>query len=470
MTETSPPGIARFDSAAAMVQALAFFLNGREFDSPSQSPVLDRMMPLVNWLPKTPREWVYTVGGLTEAVSKRQAGGIDVEGISRWITGLFPTRPFPAAFIGSSNGALVHMAAALGAPWLPQTFMCPVRHLGIDPDDPRQGFEAGKPIVEALLESQPNLSIHHMQDPNQDRLMLKTMSYYRLKHRRLPDAYRTFLKDTLPAGATLYVDACTRKWPVTRTSPRSVFQFGAVGGATVEEYFQGGERVRAYFQRYGVNRTRWEPPEPNDEAPEAEWGFEPSLLDDIRALADEAGWRVVRISFEEPETFSFLTAAIYRDWYRDQGIDPRRLVVDSFILMDPHRTIVLHALPFWLVFNVSPSAQTLHLFLDQEPPFEEIDLMLFSHGTEGIGLASIDQWRDLVSRGGKGRFLGVDEDRYPRDFATLIRYHQDLARIGPVEGIPSPLAPQRFEALATRYGPRFGITVDELASGRKSWG
>jgi hypothetical protein len=96
--------------------------------------------------------------------------------------------------------------------------------------------------------------------------------------------------------------------------------------------------------------------------------------------------------------------------------------------------------------------------------------MLFSHGTEGIGLASIDQWRDLVSRGGKGRFLGVDEDRYPRDFATLIRYHQDLARIGPVEGIPSPLAPQRFEALATRYGPRFGITVDELASGRKSWG
>jgi hypothetical protein len=466
MTENSPPGIARFDSAAAMVQAIGFFLNGREFDSPSQSPLLDRMMPLVNWLPQKPREWVYSIGGMTEAVGRKHVGSIDVEGISRWITGLFPALPFPAAFVGSSNGALVHMAAALGAPWLPQTFMCPVRHVGIDPDDARQGFEAGRPIVEALLESQPDLSIHHMQDPNQDRLMLKTMSYYRLKHRRLPEAYRSFLVHNLPAGTTLYVDDCTLKWPVTRTSPRSVFQFGAVGGATIDEYFKGGDRVQEYFKRYGVDRTRWDPPEPNDEAPEAEWGFEPALLDDIRSLAEQRGWRIVRISFEDPESFSFLTAAIHRDWYRDQGVDPRRLVVDSFILMDPRRTLALRTLPFWLIFNVEPSARTLSRFLDQEPQFDEIDLMLFSHGTEGIGVASIDQWRELISRGQTGRFLGVDEDLYPRDFATLIRFHRDFSRIGPVEGMPAPLDPARFEALAKRYGPQFGITVEELAPGR----
>jgi hypothetical protein len=71
-----------------------------------------------------------------------------------------------AAFIGSSNVALVHVAAALGAPWLLQTFMCPVRHVGIDPDDARQGFATGKPIVEALLESPSDLSIHHLHDPS----------------------------------------------------------------------------------------------------------------------------------------------------------------------------------------------------------------------------------------------------------------------------------------------------------------
>jgi hypothetical protein len=60
----------------------------------------------------------------------------------------------------------------------------------------------------------------------------------------------------------LYVVNCTKRWPVTRTGARSVFQFGAVGGATVDEYFHGGDRVRAYFTRYGQDRDHWDPPEP----------------------------------------------------------------------------------------------------------------------------------------------------------------------------------------------------------------
>jgi hypothetical protein len=52
---------------------------------------------------------------------------------------LYPDRTHPAAFIGSSNGALMHLAASLCAPWLPQTFLSPVLHSGIDPDDARIG-------------------------------------------------------------------------------------------------------------------------------------------------------------------------------------------------------------------------------------------------------------------------------------------------------------------------------------------
>ena len=50
---------------------------------------------------------------MTEAVSKRQVGGIDVEGISRWITGLFPAQPFPAAFIGLGLAGLPLTGGAL---------------------------------------------------------------------------------------------------------------------------------------------------------------------------------------------------------------------------------------------------------------------------------------------------------------------------------------------------------------------
>src|SRR5207244_1294602 len=167
-------------------------------------------------------------------------------------------------------------------------------------------------------------------------------------------------------GATLYVIACTQSWPVTRTSARSVFQFGAVGGATIDEYFNGSDRVRAYLQRYRVRHTRWHPPAPDDRAPEAEWGFEESLLPELADLARERGWRLIELRFDDPEILSFAAASIYRAWYAAHGVQPTRLILDNFVLMDPLRTIGLRAIPFWLVFNTEPSAASLARFLDQE--------------------------------------------------------------------------------------------------------
>lgn len=145
---------------------------------------------------------------------------------------LYPDRRYDAAFIGSSNGALMHMAAALGVPWLPQTFLCPVRVPFSDPDDAMRGFEEGSATTAALLEADPRIAVHHMQDPNQDRLMLGAMGYFRFKHSALPLAYREFLLRNLAPGGTLYVSHCTRAWPVTRITARSFYQFGATGGAT----------------------------------------------------------------------------------------------------------------------------------------------------------------------------------------------------------------------------------------------
>jgi hypothetical protein len=40
---------------------------------------------------------------------------------------------------------MVHLAAALGAPWLPQTLLLAVRHGGLDPDDPAADMRAMAP-------------------------------------------------------------------------------------------------------------------------------------------------------------------------------------------------------------------------------------------------------------------------------------------------------------------------------------
>jgi hypothetical protein len=78
-------------------------------------------------------------------------------------------------------------------------------------------------------------------------------------------------------------------------------------------------------------------------------------------------------------------------------------------------------------FNMEPSLHWLIQYLESTDPYDEIYLMLFSHGTNSIGLPAIDRWRDILGYGHqRGEFVGVVEDKYPKDFATLIRYFTDL--------------------------------------------
>lgn len=461
-----PRGIARFDSAASMVQALAAALENRPFTSPSQSPLFDKVMPAINLLPNKPREWAYAIGGMSEGIGQPQAGRLDLEAIGEWIAGQYQDRHYPAAFIGSSNGALVHLAAAMRVPWLPQTFLCPVRALGNDPDDPQRALREGLPTVAALLKAKPRIAVHHMHDPNQDRLMLQQMAYFRLKYQRLPLAYREFLLRNLPRGATLYLSHCERKWPVTRTSERSIFQFGATGGATENEYFHGSPNVTGYLARYGIASSRWDPPLPCEMAPEAEWGFDTALLEDLHILAQQRQWRLVEIRYPEPESLSVPTAETYRDWYTELGISSSRLLVDSFLLSDPYTTLCLRAIPLWLLFGVEPSAARLERYLTHGPGFDEIDMLLFSHGTEGVGLAPIERWKQLLGFARQqGRLIGVDGARYPRDFATFTRFAQDLARLGPRRPPPPPMDNAFFEQALQRHGRAEHVTISLLSSG-----
>jgi hypothetical protein len=446
-----------------MVQSLACALNNRPFTSPSQSPLVDALMIALNNLPRKPREQIYAFGGMAEGIKHSRAQALDFEAVTQWVVGQYPDRSVPAAFIGSSNGAMIHLAAAMGVPWLPQTFLCPVRALGNDPDDPQLAFDKGLDTVARLLDADPRIAVHHMHDPNQDRLMLEQMTYFRLKFQRLPLAYREYLLRILPCGATLYVNRCNRQWPVTRTGSRSVFQFGATGGATEDEYFQGSPRVAEYLSRYGIERPRWDPPRATEYAPEAEWGFDPALLEDLQELARQRQWRLVEISYGDPEALSIPVAEIFRQWYAEQGVEARRLMVDSFLLGDPHTTMAIRAIPLWLLFGVEPSAQLLERYLSGYCGFDEVDLMLFSHGTEGVGFAPTERWLEALQKTrGIRRMIGVDAKRFPRDFATFTRFAKDLSQLQPRFVQPPPMSIDFFETALQRHCNPDGIKLQRL--------
>ncbi len=144
-----------------------------------------------------------------------------------------------------------------------------------------------------LLDANPELQLHHMHDPNQDRLSIAGMTYFRMKRLRLGETYERFLKNSLPSGGTIFLVECQRTWPTTQVGERHIFQFGALGGATPEEFFHGSERVAEYLERYQSYRRQWDPPVPNGERPEAEWGFEPALRDDVTLSASPASKAIV---------------------------------------------------------------------------------------------------------------------------------------------------------------------------------
>jgi hypothetical protein len=376
-----------------------------------------------------------------EALPLRRLREASAERIAEWLVDFYPRRKYPAVMIGSSDGALIHLCALFGIPWLPQTCLVPVRRTGIDPDDAQAEFEWAREPAKIFLDVNPEVQLHHLCDPSQDRLMIQHMSYFRFKRLRLGPAYERFLEQSLEPGGTVFIVDCRLRWPVTRVSERDVFQFGAVGGPTLDEYFHGGERVAAHLARHGASRRRWTPPTPNGEAPEAEWGFEPALAADVRRLAARHGWRVRTISYGAPEDLSPCVADLYVRCNRRRGISERRLLAESFIVMEPYWTLRTGAIPFWMVFNMKPSARALERYLRERPLFDEVGIMLFSHGVESVGLARADEWRRL------GEPIGVDMRAYPRDFGVFVRYHYALRRRFRARyPLPEPLPLSELEA------------------------
>jgi hypothetical protein len=456
--------VADFDSASAMLRANASYLRGEDFPELGMDNPLSPLIPVANLLPNVLREQVYIWSGWGEAVPEAKLGEIDIEQANEWAVNEYPERTYPAIAVGSSNGAGVHLWSALGIPWLPQTVLIPVRRHGVHPDEPIDDMAWGVDRGQTLLDANPDLQLHHMHDPNQDRLMIQHMTYFRTKRRTLGPAYRRFMQRCLEPGGTIFIVECERRWPVVKIADRHYFQPGAMGGAEPAEYVGDSPRVAEYLERYDSHRRQWQHIEPTEEQPEAEWGFAEAMRDNIADFAAENGFRVQRLRFVEPEDLSPFVADLYRWWYRERGMDEARLLGSMFVQMDPWWTLRTASVPWWAKFGTVPSAEKLEQYLDGADPFDEIYLMLFSHGIEGVGQAPIERWRRILGRARRhGAFVGVDEDEFPRDFATLKRYHDDLpSTITARHTLPGPLALADFERFIQQARGRHAVAIEDL--------
>ena len=491
-------GIADFDSASCMLRATGRHLHFRDFPQLGVPTSMAAAMPLINWLPSSPRRTLYSAVGAAEAVGD-VSSGFDAERVTKQVVAHFPAhRKYSAVAIGSTNGALTHLYAAMGIPWLPQTLLMPVkrprkasiRHGQVDMT---AEMEWGRTAAQTLLERNPEIELYHMADPNQDQLMIRRMAYFRLKLIKMTDAYRSYLLDALEANGSIIIVRCQSKWPSTKVADRHYFQSGAVGGISSQEFLQGSTDVAGFIEsqkspltkmgetvRRTECRTEWNAPRPSGEVPEAEWGYAEGLTHDIVGFAREHGFQIKYLDYDHPEAVSPLVADACRQRNEQLRRPTDSILVENFVLLEPWLAMRYNLLPFWTVFPVKPSLERLREYLRMcqgtGKPFRDGFLFLFCSGVDSVGLAGVERWKGLLDSHFASQdtekkpdrerrlLLGTDEKAFPKDFGFPARYQSELARaVGPEAQyvMPSAFPLAEFEQYMAQNSRHYRVDYDK---------
>lgn len=95
-----------------------------------------------------------------------------------------------------------------------------------------------------------------------------------------------------------------------------------------------------------------------------------------------------------------------------------------------------------MTLNTQSDAQALEAYLASvSEPYNEIRMMLISHGLNSVGMASRERWQAILKQAQtQGAFVGVDPTKYPLDLRTNVRYRDALTEnISKRYPLPPPL-------------------------------
>ncbi len=205
-----------------MVRVLAAAFDGQGTVGLAMPKRFDVIARASQYISPRLRSRLFSLGAANEAVRVENLSRGDGPLAVRWVTSQYESRKRTnSIFIGAANGAVTDLAAGLGAPYLQQTLLLLVRRQ-VDPDDIDAVITHGQQISGKLAASFPDVAIHQMHDPLNDRGNAAQAAYLRLKWRRLPEGYREFIRSRLtPGGRFLSRAAITTGPPAS--SGRTIF-------------------------------------------------------------------------------------------------------------------------------------------------------------------------------------------------------------------------------------------------------
>ncbi|GAA0817146.1 hypothetical protein [Spirilliplanes yamanashiensis] len=410
-------------------------------------------------LPRDARRRALAQDAYADAVPVDTARRIDPEAVAAWFAGHYAGDGFPALVLGSPHGAAVHLAAAMGAPWLPTSFTVTVRRGQAPSGEPGaigDAVDVGAEVAAGLLAAHPGVTVRQVHDPVRRGPGADTTVTLHVRWLALPEAYGRLLTERLRPGAPVLLFRDTRTWPVLRVGPGHTCQIGSpVGGLHPHDHLGPGHReltLRAQGRQWSLASY------PALPGQYAETAGEPELERDLRRTAAGAGTVAHRVLYPRSEALSAAAADVHRDQAAALG-GGDRLVVESDRLLDPWLVQAGGLVPYWCETSSARTVDAAELWLAGSRPFAEVLVLPAPPGTVRHTHASLGQWRALASFAGRHGEVDLDAMRhYPH--LALPTAHASRALRTPGPAAPAPaLPPADVLAGLRRHGRALGLLV-----------
>lgn len=440
-----PQRIVSADSPArVLLAAAARALRGEDCSDLGYQPILSRF----RGAPEPVRRAAVARAAARAALDPAEARAADADLIAQWMVDHYPPRSYPGIVFGSPHGAAVHLAVALGVPWLPAGFEMSVQWPHGSVDDPAAAQDHGARVASALLAGNPGIAVRQVHDPAARGVLAASTIALVVRWHGLPDAYRQFLGTRLDPGAPVYLLRDARTWPVLDPGDGHSFQVGGPASGLEPADFQPDSGPLSQVLRgVGGDRSRWQPP--GDVCPQgyAEHAVEPAFESDLREWTGQAGSPLHRVLFPRPEALSAATADVYREWLRAAGKTGNRCVIECGRLIDPWQVVRAGLVPYWCENATQRNVTGAELWLAGSAAFSSVDVLPEPPGLQSPGLAGLPQWLAVASFGRRrGAVDRVAARGYPVT-PVPTRHATEVLQDHPYD-LPAPPPLRPVEALA----------------------
>ncbi|MEH0843825.1 hypothetical protein V6U81_15680 [Micromonospora sp. CPCC 205711] len=444
-------------TARVLVAAAARALRGVDCADLGHPSPLSRFAPA----PEAVRRAAAARAAGRVALTEAQAAEVDAERVARWIVDQYPRRRYAGVVLGSPHAAAVHLAVALGVPWLPAAFEMSAHWKRGAVDQPRAALDHGAALAARLLAGNPDLHVRQVHCPASRGPLAGATVSLTARWRALPAAYARFLADRLEPDAPVLLIRDARTWPVLDEGRGHSFQLGCPSsGLEPVDFHPDSHALRQVLRSAGGDGARWEPPEVSSAREDAEHGVEEGFSAAVRQWTQRHGRHLHQVLFPQPGALSAATADLYRRWLRAAGKTGDRLVVECGRLLDPWQVVRAGLVPYWCENATRASVEGVEWWLAGSEPFSSVDVLPESPGMRSPALAGLPQWLAVAAFGRRRRALDRTAARGYPVASVPTRRATEVLRNQPYDlPVPPPLTVGAALAGLRDTGAALGLAV-----------